>query len=138
MSEPSIFFSDVNERQGTFVRRTFLLGGLTGLGLTALGGRLLHLQVLEAQRYDKLADSNQFNYRLRPPPRGLILDRHGVVLASNRPNFRLLVSPDEDMDIDKTLDALYALVPLDPARRDRLYKDIKNSPAARRSRSWRT
>jgi penicillin-binding protein 2 len=128
MSQPSIFFSDVNERQGTFVRRTFLMGGLTGLGLMALGGRLLHLQVLEAQRYDKLADSNQFNYRLRPPPRGLILDRNGVVLASNRPNFRLLVAPDEGMDINKTLDHLYQLVPLDPAKRNRLYREIKDSP----------
>jgi len=128
MSEPSIFFSDVNERQGVFVRRTFLLGGLTGAGLMALGGRLLHLQVLEAQRYDKLADSNQFNYRLRPPPRGLILDRNGVVLASNRPNFRLLVAPDEDMDINKTLDELYQLVPLDTSKRGRLYREIKDSP----------
>jgi penicillin-binding protein 2 len=128
MSEPSIFFSDVNERQGVFVRRTFLLGGLTGLGLTALSGRLLHLQVLEAQRYDKLADSNQFNYRLQPPPRGLIVDRNGVVLASNRPNFRLLVRHEEGMDIGKTLDTLYALVPLDPAKRKRYEREIKDSP----------
>ena len=28
-SEPSIFFSDVNERQGSFLRRTFVVGGLT-------------------------------------------------------------------------------------------------------------
>ena len=33
---------------------------------------------------------NQFNFRLRPPPRGLILDRNGVEIASNRPDFRLL------------------------------------------------
>jgi penicillin-binding protein 2 len=34
-SEPSIFFSDVNERQGSFLRRTFVLGGLTTLGFAA-------------------------------------------------------------------------------------------------------
>ena len=27
-SEPSIFFSDPNERQGSFLRRTLVLGGL--------------------------------------------------------------------------------------------------------------
>jgi penicillin-binding protein 2 len=128
MSEPRIFFSDVNERQGVFVRRTFLMGGLVGVGLLALNGRLLHLQVLETQRYKKLADSNQFNYRLRPPPRGLIVDRNGVILASNRPNFRLLVAHDKNLDVNKTLDNLYELVPLDPDRRGRLYKDILNSP----------
>ncbi|HEX6858604.1 MAG TPA: penicillin-binding protein 2 [Caulobacteraceae bacterium] len=126
--EPSIFFSDVNERQGTFVRRTFLMGGVTGLVLGGLSARLLHLQVLEAQRYEKLADSNQFNYRLQPPPRGLIVDRNGVVLASNRPNFRLLVRNDEDVDVEKTLDELYTLVPLDPDRRERYQKDILSAP----------
>ena len=128
MSEPRIFFSDANERQGVFVRRTFLMGGLVGVGLLALNGRLLHLQVLESQRYKKLADSNQFNYRLQPPPRGLIVDRNGVILASNRPNFRLLVARDEHLDVNKTLDDLYELVPLDPGKRGRLYRDILNSP----------
>ena len=39
-SEPHIFFSDTNERQGSFLRRTFVLGGLTTLGGLALTGRL--------------------------------------------------------------------------------------------------
>ncbi|WP_426051838.1 hypothetical protein, partial [Brevundimonas sp. SL161] len=38
--EPSIFFADVNERQGSFLRRTFVVGGLTALGVTALTIRL--------------------------------------------------------------------------------------------------
>jgi len=128
MSEPTIFFSEVNERQGVFTRRTFLLGGITGAGLLALGGRLVHLQVVEAQRYQKLAQSNQFNFRLIPPPRGLILDRNGVTLASNRPNFRLLVSRETDMDVPKTVDDLAQLVPIDDKRRERLIKDIERAP----------
>ena len=39
-SEPSIFFADTNERQGSFLRRTFVLGGLTTLAGVALTGRL--------------------------------------------------------------------------------------------------
>lgn len=129
MSEPSIFFADANERQGTFVRRTFLMGGLTGLVLTGLSARLLHLQVLEASRYEKLADSNQFNYRLQPAPRGLIVDRNGVILASNRPNFRLMVRNEKELDLDKTLDELYQIVPLDPDKRKRYLREIRNAPA---------
>jgi len=127
-SEPTIFFSEVNERQGVFTRRAFLLGGLTGAGLAALGGRLVMLQVVEAQRYQKLAQSNQFNFRIVPPPRGLILDRNGVVLASNRPNFRLLVSRETDLDVEKTVANLGQLVPLDDKHRARLIKDIKQAP----------
>ncbi len=128
MSDPHIFFSEVNERQGVFHRRAFLMGGLAGLGLTALGGRLAYLQLLQAQRYQKLAAGNQFNFQLVPPPRGLILDRNGVSLASNRPNFRLLVSRDDGMDVDATVDELAKLVPLEPERIERLKKDIKRAP----------
>ncbi len=128
MSEPSIFFSEVNERQGVFHRRAFLFGGFAGLGLAALGGRLGYLQLVEAQRYQKLSASNQFNYRLVPPPRGLIIDRNGTVVATNRPNFRLLVAREEDSDPEETIRTLASFVPLDDARQTRLIKDMAAAP----------
>jgi penicillin-binding protein 2 len=128
VSEPTIFFSEVNERQGMFHRRAFLMGGLAGVGLLALGGRLAQLQLVEAKRYQKLSAGNQFNYRLVSPPRGQILDRNGVSLASNRPNFRLLVTKDQGFDAEATLDELAQLVPIDPARRTRILKDLAHAP----------
>jgi len=128
MSEPSILFFEVNERQGVFHRRAFLMGGLAGAGLLALGGRLAQLQLVEAQRYQKLSAGNQFNYRLMPPPRGLILDRNGTPLASNRPNFRLLVTKDKDLDAEAVLDDLAKLVPIDGSRRARILKDLDRAP----------
>jgi penicillin-binding protein 2 len=128
MSEPSILFFEVNERQGVFHRRAFLMGGLAGAGLLALGGRLAQLQLVEAQRYQKLSAGNQFNYRLVPPPRGLILDRNGTPLASNRPNFRLMVTKDKGLDVEATLDDLSKLVPIDGSRRARIIKDLARAP----------
>src|SRR5215218_11514995 len=106
MAEPSIYFSEVNERQGVFHRRAILMGAFAGLGLGALGGRLAYLQLVETQRYEKLAVSNQFNFKLIPAPRGLIVDRNGAVLAANRPNFRLLVARDTHSDTKQTLETL--------------------------------
>lgn len=128
MSEPSIFFFEVNERQGVFHRRAFLLGGLTGAGLLALGGRLAQLQLVEAQRYQKLSAGNQFNYRLVPPPRGLILDRNGVSLASNRPNFRLMINKDKGLNAEAVMDDLSKLVPIDGSRRARVLKELERAP----------
>jgi penicillin-binding protein 2 len=128
MAEPAIYFQDVNERQGEFHRRAFLMGGMAGLGLTALAGRLAYLQLLETQRYEKLSASNQFNFKLVTPPRGLITDRNGEILAANRPNFRLLVARDEDLKPEETLKTLANFVPLDDARQKRLTRDIKNAP----------
>jgi penicillin-binding protein 2 len=128
MSEPSIFFSEVNERQGVFHRRIFLFGGLAGLGMTALGARLAHLQLVETSRYEKLSASNQFNFRLVPPPRGIITDRNGTVLATNRPNFRLLVAREDDTKPYETMKTLAEFVPLDDARQQRLAKDLAVAP----------
>lgn len=127
--DPSIFLDEVNERQSLFQRRTFLFGGLAGLGLVALGGRLVQLQLLESGRYRMLSEHNEFEFVLSPPPRGLILDRNGVVLASNRPDFRLLLAKDEATDVDAVLKDLATLVNLDDARLRRLRDEIDDAPS---------
>jgi penicillin-binding protein 2 len=128
MSEPHIFFSEVNERQGEFHRRTFLFGALAGIGLSALGGRLAYLQLLESSRYEKLSASNHFNFRLVPPPRGVIVDRNGTVLATNRPNFRLMVARESGTDPEATIKTLAQFVPLDNSRQARLIRDVSLAP----------
>ena len=128
MTQPAIFFEEVNERQGAFHRRAILLGAFAGLGITALGSRLAYLQLLETQRYEKLAASNQFNFKLQPAPRGVIVDRNGAVLAANRPNFRLLVARDNGVDPEATLKTLANYVPLDDSRQRRLLRDINAAP----------
>ncbi|WP_292036132.1 MULTISPECIES: penicillin-binding protein 2 [unclassified Brevundimonas] len=127
-SEPHIFFSDVNERQGSFLRRTFLLGGGMALGTVALVGRLAQLQIVKAEEYSTLATNNQFNFRLVPPPRGLIKDRNGVTIAGNRPSFRVLVVRDETKDLDQTLDLLGQLLPDTLDRRRTLIREINAAP----------
>jgi penicillin-binding protein 2 len=128
MIEPSIYFDDVNERQTRFNRRALVFGGAAGLGILALGGRLAQLQVLESRRFKMLSEQNEFLFMLTTPPRGLILDRNGVVLASNRPNFRLLLAKDDHTDVDAVLSDLSRLIPMDDARRRRLADDIAAAP----------
>jgi penicillin-binding protein 2 len=128
MTQPAIFFEEVNERQGVFHRRAILLGAFAGFGITALGARLAFLQLFETQRYEKLATSNQFNFKLQPAPRGVIVDRNGAVLAANRPNFRLMVARDKGMDAEATIKTLANYVPLDDSRQRRLLKDINAAP----------
>ncbi|HZZ89413.1 MAG TPA: penicillin-binding protein 2 [Caulobacteraceae bacterium] len=128
MTNPRIYFNEVNERQGMFHRRAFLMAGVAGVGLTALATRLGYLQLVESDKYKVLSLNNEFQSRLQPPPRGVILDRNGVVLASNRPDFRLYVSHDKTTDVEDLLDRLQKLVPLDDAHRSRLIDDINDAP----------
>jgi penicillin-binding protein 2 len=126
--EPHIFFNEVNERQGVFHRRAVMFGGLTALGVLGLSGRLMELQLVETNRYRLLSASNQFNYRLVPPPRGRILDRNGVELASNRPTFRLLVSRDEvGGNVEETLDAVSRVISIPDQKRKALMRDFNQA-----------
>ena len=128
VSEPSIFFPDVNARQGTFHRRAFLFGGLAAGGLLALGGRLAQLQVLDSSHYSKLSAGNQFNFKLVLPPRGRIVDRNGVALASSRQSYRLMAERDEGVDPHRTVQALNRFVPLDPDSQVRMTKALARAP----------
>jgi penicillin-binding protein 2 len=128
MSGPQIFFSEVNERQGVFTRRAFLMGGVTGAALGALTGRLTQLQLIQNAQYRKAAADNQYNARVIIPPRGVILDRNGVVLASNRGNFRVMIARDQVNDLDTTLDELAQLVPLTDVKRRQIRRELVNSP----------
>ena len=129
MIRPTIYFDDVNERQSLFHRRAFLFGGVAGAGLVALGARLVNLQLIESGRYRVASEHNEFEFLLTAPPRGLIVDRDGVVLASNRPDFRLLLAKDEHTDVDAVLRRLGVLIPMDDARRQRLAADIAAAPS---------
>ena len=124
----SVNFSDANERQGAFHRRTFVLGGLTGFGIVVLGGRLAQLQLLQAEKYRLASAENQFQDRLIPAPRGRIVDRWGVELAASRPNFRVTVTRDDLQDIEKTLDVIAELLPATAPRREQLLRQIKTQP----------
>jgi penicillin-binding protein 2 len=104
------------------------MGGLVGVGMAALGVRLAELQVVENDRYKMLSASNQYNFRLVLPPRGRILDRNGVELASNRPNFRLLLLKDEAPDIEATLAEVAKLVAISPERYRQIRRDITEGP----------
>lgn len=128
MSGPQIFFSEVNERQGVFTRRAFLMGGITGAAFGALTGRLTQLQLIQNAQYRKAAAENQYNSRLIIPPRGLILDRNGAVLASNRGNFRVMIARDKIGDLDATLDSLAELVPITDSKRKQIRRELENSP----------
>jgi len=126
--EPSIFFDEVNERQGVFHRRAFLLGGFAGVGALALVGRLADLQVVEGPRYTVLSASNQFNFRIVPPPRGRILDRDGVEIASNRPDFRVLIRRDETKDVSVALDRIAEILPMTAHKRRQVEREVETAP----------
>ncbi len=113
------------DRTRVLSRRMMMLGlGQVGL-LGALIARLYSLQVLESDRYRLLSDENRFSTRLLAPPRGRILDRFGVPLAINIPNFVIQVISERAENLDKTLETLTRLIPLTDQDCQRIRREIE-------------
>ncbi len=102
--------------------------GLGQLGLFGLlAARLQYLQISQADQYGILAENNRVNIGLIAPLRGRILDRYGREIATNRPNFQVVMIPEQTNDPIETLRVLEKLVPISPSRRKRLLRDIPRS-----------
>ena len=77
---------DTAESVRKITRRGLFLGGVQLAFAGALGLRMQHLQVDQADEFRLLAEENRINIRLIPPTRGQIFDRNGVILAGNEPS----------------------------------------------------
>jgi len=109
--------------QRTFNRRVALLAGGKAVLLTALVGRMYYLQVMETERYRLMAEQNRVNLRLLPPLRGKIVDRFGLPIADNDPNYRVVVVPEQTADMRATLKALARVLPIEPDEIERILRE---------------
>lgn len=73
--------------------------------------RLAYLQISQFKRYKTLSLKNQMSIIPIGPPRGIILDRNGIVLADNIPVYVLEIIPEHVKNIQETLKKLQTLLP---------------------------
>jgi len=76
------------------------------LALGVLVGRLIQVQLVQGETFAAAARANQVEVIPVAAPRGLIVDKHGVVLVRSRPSFVCALIPSEIVDIDMTLSQL--------------------------------
>lgn len=100
-----------------FAVRSIIAGLIAAALLLVVGSRLFYLQVLRHDYYSNLSQGNQIRTEPIPPSRGLILDRHGVVLADNLPAFQIELVRElvgNTKALDSTLGELVAIGLLRP------------------------
>ena len=90
-----------------FTVRSIVAGVIAAVLLITVAGRLFYLQVLKYDYYHNLSQGNSIRTEPIPPSRGLILDRHGVVLADNLPAFNVELIREQVGD-NKALDVTLA------------------------------
>ena len=97
--------------ENRLIRRRLVVAAIFIVILLSLVlGRLYVLQVVEYEHFATLSDSNRIRIKALPPTRGLIFDRHGVVMANNLPTYRLEIVREQVEDLDATLTRLMQYV----------------------------
>ena len=112
--------------RGVFTRRALIvLAAQVGV-LGVLGRRLYDLQVVQGDHLKELAVRNRTSRRLLAPARGVINDRFGVELASNKVSWRAMLMPEETTDIKATVARFAEIVPLDERDHARIERDLRH------------
>ncbi len=94
-----------------------------------LVARLVYLQVVRHDDLSEQAESNRTAVVPIVPNRGLILDRSGVVLATNYSAYTLEITPSKVANLDETIAALEKIIDIqlrDKRRFKRLREESKN------------
>ncbi len=82
------------------------------------------MSIVNGEQYKLRAEKNRISIRLTPPERGEILDRNGIKIATNRPDFSVFLIPEQAHDVVATLQKLGRIVKLDERRLTRVRRQI--------------
>lgn len=116
-----------NDKGKILIRRSLIMALVKFLLLMVIIARLYYLQVYQADRYKTLADENRISTRLLIPPRGIIYDRNGEIIANNQQNFQALIVAEQAPNVQETLNAFKKIMPLNETEEERIKKDLKRN-----------
>jgi len=68
---------------------------LVSAGLVVLGIGLFHVQVIKGDYYRNLGEKNRIRLIPLEAPRGRVFDRQGNLLATNRPSYDVVATPED-------------------------------------------
>jgi penicillin-binding protein 2 len=113
-----------------FRGRLIAAGAFVLLCFALLGARLVWLQVFRHDELTLQAEANRIAVVPVVPNRGLIVDRNGVVLASNYSAYTLEVAPRRSADLEALIEELSQVVEItarDRRRFKRLQEEMKGA-----------
>lgn len=107
---PDLSIKDRLSEHQAFVSRALAVFTVAVLLVGGLVVRMIQLQVWEHDVYRTRSDENRIQVQPLAPPRGLIYDRNGVLLADNRPVFSLELVRERIDDLTAFIEELNTIV----------------------------
>jgi penicillin-binding protein 2 len=93
-----------------------------------LTGSFFKLQILEHGTYRLRSETNRLRPVPLPAPRGLILDRHGAVIAENVPGYSVSLLSDNEDSLRASLRRVESYLPLDSDAVRRVVQRYHDAP----------
>ncbi|MGI9133454.1 MAG: penicillin-binding protein 2 [Rhodoferax sp.] len=118
---------NVEAELGRFRTRVFAVSLLVLVCFALLLMRLVYLQIVRHDDLREQAESNRTAIVPNVPNRGLILDRNGIVLASNYSAYTLEITPSKPVDLQQTIDDLSQVLDISGRDRRRFKKLMEES-----------
>ena len=110
---------NLEQELGRFRTRLWAAVGFVLFCFGLLASRLVVLQVNRHEELSTQAENNRIAVVPIVPNRGLIVDRHGVVLANNYSAYTLEITPSKVENVEATIDELAKIVEVAPRDRRR-------------------
>lgn len=112
----------------SFGDRVLILVVLGFLMLLIVLGRLIYLQIFNHEAYQTQSLNNRIQIQSIAPPRGLIFDTNGEILADNRQILSLALVPERIDDVDVLFEKLTKLIELAPGELQAFKERIRGRP----------
>ena len=110
----------IENKADIFHYRTLLF--VLFFSISILLSRYFYLQVIDYERYSSKSQVNSIRAKATYAPRGLILDRNGVVLVENYPTYILTVTPYKLSDKDSQFKVISEITDISIEELNRRYK----------------
>jgi len=109
---------DHSKRKNVYYLASFVI-------FIALTGRLVQLQLINPERFDKESEKNSVKTIITTPARGLIYDRNNKLLVDNKPSYSITVTKKE-FDTNK-ISLVASLIGLEPSDLRQILNDIEGT-----------
>ncbi|MDR1397076.1 MAG: penicillin-binding protein 2 [Desulfarculales bacterium] len=113
-----------------YTKRALVAAGIfIGLVFIILLGRLWFLQLLQGEAFRFRSENNRIRTLDLPPPRGIIFDAKGRILADNQASFSLALIPEDVRDWELLARRLHTLAGINPEEITELQRLAKGASA---------
>ena len=123
----ALAIKDPNRERALIIRRAITFFVIIVLCLGVLAARFVQLQVYEHESYQYRSDKNRIQVQPLAPPRGLIFDRNGLLLADNRPSSALGIVVERVEDLEAMIQQVRGIVTLSEEQVEQFYQRVKRS-----------